>query len=39
MYVLKMDNYYTKELETIFVKHIDKNAKITANKRKESPFI
>jgi hypothetical protein len=39
MYVLKMDNYYTKELETILKKHIDKSAKITANKRKESPFI
>ena len=34
MYALKIDNYSAKELETIFDKHIDKNAKITTDKWK-----
>lgn len=34
MYALKIDNYSAQELETIFHKHIDKNAKITTDKWK-----
>jgi transposase-like protein len=34
MYALKIDNYSAKELETIFDKHIDKNAVITTDKWK-----
>jgi len=34
MYALKIDNFSAKELQTIFDKHLDKNAKITTDKWK-----
>ena len=34
MYALRIDNYSSKELETLFDKHIDKNAQVTTDKWK-----